>query len=579
MRNRRTVSAVALGAIAALLPALTPAVASAAADGRESRAAAAAPATPLAATATAATAAVAAAVPLARFERQRPRWSPCEAGGPAAYECATVKVPLDYARPGGRTLDLAVSRVKATSPVDRRGVLLLNPGGPGGSGLDMPLWMGPMLAGEVTRRYDLIGFDPRGVGRSTALTCGLNGQESNWQRPYKAAEFAGDVQWARTVADKCRARNGAALAHMNTRNTARDMDVIRAVLGERKISYLGYSYGTYLGAVYTQLFPRRADRFVLDSAVDPERIWRGMIQIWAEGAQPAFTRWTVWAAERNAAYGLGATPAEVGATFWGLVAQADRRPIELDGVPLTGDDIRLAARAAVFNVAYASEETARLKAAAEGRTPAPARRTAPPAPAIPAIPASPFASASPAASSVPFASSASAGLPEVPADNMDAAFWSVVCSDTRAWPKDPERYRRDAVRDKARYPLYGDFASNIKPCAFWSPGAEPATVVNNSVPALVLQNEWDSQTPLASGQGLRRALKGARMLTVLGGQGHGVYGLGSCADATATSYLVTGRLPAKDLTCRTPAGQAQRSDAPTLPGIGQRLPIGGTDRF
>ncbi|MEU5216958.1 alpha/beta hydrolase [Streptomyces sp. NPDC020807] len=539
MRNRRTASAVAFGALATLLPALTPAVASAAA-GPASHGTAAAPAS------------LAAAAPLTRYERQKPRWAPCEDEGPASYECATIKVPLDYARPDGRTLDLAVSRVKATSAEDRRGVLLLNPGGPGGPGLDMPVWMGPMLADDVRKRYDLIGFDPRGVGRSTPLTCGLNEQELNWQRPYKAAEFAKDVRWARTVAEKCRARNGSALAHMDTRNTARDMDVIRAVLGERKISYLGYSYGTYLGAVYTQLFPRRADRFVLDSAVDPERIWRGMIQIWAEGAEPAFTRWTAWAAERNAAYGLGATPAEVGATFWGLVARADRKPIELDGVPMTGDDIRLTARGAVFDVAYASEATARLKAAAEGRPPAPARRAAPSAPAAP---------------------------PEVPGDNMDAVFWSVVCSDTRAWPKDPERYRRDAVRDKVRYPLYGDFASNIKPCAFWSPGAEPATVVNNSVRALVLQNEWDSQTPLASGQGLRRALKGARMVTVLGGQGHGVYGLGSCADATATSYLVTGRLPAKDLTCRTPADQAQRSDAPTLPGIPRSLPIGGTDRF
>ncbi|MEU8763616.1 alpha/beta hydrolase [Streptomyces sp. NPDC048659] len=538
MRNRRTASVVALGAIATLLPALTPAVASAAAGP-------ASPATPLAA-------AAATAAPLARFEHQKPRWTRCEAEGPASYECATIKVPLDYARPGGRTLDLAISRVKATSAKDRRGVLLLNPGGPGGPGLDMPVWMGPMLADDLKKRYDLIGFDPRGVGRSTPLTCDLNQQESNWQRPYKAATFTKDVQWARTVAEKCRARNGSALAHMGTRNTARDMDVIRAVLGERKISYLGYSYGTYLGAVYTQLFPKRADRFVLDSAVDPARIWRGMIQIWGEGAEPAFARWTAWAAERNATYGLGATPAQVGATFWGLVAQADRKPIELDGFPMTGDDIRLAARGLVFDVEYASQETARLKAAAEGRTPAPARRAAPSAPATP---------------------------PEVPADNMDAVFWSVVCSDTRAWPKDPEQYRRDAVRDKVRYPLYGDFASNIKPCAFWSPGAEPATVVNNSVHALVLQNEWDSQTPLASGQGLRRALKGAKMVTVLGGQGHGVYGFGSCADATATSYLVTGRLPAKDLTCRTPAGQAQRSDGRTLPGIPERLPIGGTDRF
>ncbi|MEV7279358.1 alpha/beta hydrolase [Streptomyces sp. NPDC093111] len=545
MRSTRTTSVVALGAIATLLPVLTPAVASAA--GPASRTAATTPAaSPL-------------SDPLARYGHQKPRWSRCDAEGPAEYQCATIKVPLDYARPNGRTLDLAISRTKATSARDRRGVLLLNPGGPGGSGLDMPVWMASMLSDDVKKRYDLIGFDPRGVGRSSPVSCGLNDAEAAWQRPYKAATFTKDVQWARTVAEKCRARNGAALAHLTTRDTARDMDVIRAVLGERKISYLGYSYGTYLGAVYTQLFPKRADRFVLDSAVDPQRIWRGMIQIWAEGAEPAFTRWTGWAAERNATYGLGATPAEVGATFWALVARADREPIVLDGVSLTGDDIRLGARAVFFDVAYAAEAVVRLKDAAEGRTPAPARYGTPFAPA-------PSAGARPAG--------APAGAPAVPADNMDAAFWSVVCADTRAWPRDPEQYRRDAIRDKRRYPLYGDFASNIKPCAFWRGGAEPATEVNNAVGALVLQNEWDSQTPLASGQGLRRAMKGARMVTVLGGQGHGVYGLGSCADATATAYLVTGRLPAADLSCRTPAGQAHRSTGLPLPTLPQRLPIG-----
>ncbi|GAA2774847.1 alpha/beta hydrolase [Streptomyces showdoensis] len=553
MRSTRIASVVALGAAATLLPALTPAVASAAG-------------TAATAGATAATsAATTSADPLARFARQKPRWSRCDAQGPAEYQCATIKVPLDYARPNGRTLDLAVSRTKATSARDRRGVLLLNPGGPGGPGLDMPLWMAPMLSDDVKKRYDLIGFDPRGVGRSSALGCGLNDADTAWQRPYKAATFEKDVRWARTVAEKCRARNGAVLPHITTRNTARDMDVVRAVLGEKKISYLGYSYGTYLGAVYTQMFPKRADRFVLDSAVDPERIWRGMIQVWAEGAEPAFARWTVWAAERNATYGLGGTPAEVGATFWALVAQADRKPIELDGAALSGDDIRLAGRGAFFDVTYASEAVVRLKAAAEGRTPAPARRGSSLAPVPPTFARTAAAPAAP----VP---------PAVPADNMDVAFWSVVCADTRAWPRDPAQYRRDAIRDKARYPLYGDFASNIKPCAFWGPGAEPATKVGNSVGALVLQNEWDSQTPLVSGQGLRRALKGARMVTVLGGQGHGVYGLGSCADATATAYLVTGRLPAADLSCRTSPAQAHRSTGHPLPGVPQRLPI-GQDRF
>ncbi|MEU7699962.1 alpha/beta hydrolase [Streptomyces sp. NPDC039028] len=527
MRSTRIAPLVAISAVATLVPALTPAVASAAAP----------------------TPRQVVNDPLRQYTHQTPRWKRCEADLPANYQCATLKVPLDYSRPGGRKLDVAVSRIKATSPQKRHGVLLLNPGGPGGPGLDMPLWMGPELPTAVKERYDLIGFDPRGVGQSSPLGCGLNEDELNWQRPYKAATFDKDVRWARTVADKCRAKSGDALAHFTTRNTARDMDVIRAVLGEKKISYLGYSYGTYLGAVYTQMYPKRTDRFVLDSAVDPQRVWRGMIQVWAEGAEPAFTRWTEWTAERHATYGLGDTPARVSKTFWDLVARADREPIEIQGTLLTGDDIR-AGRAVFFDVRGAAEAVAELKKAAEGTpAPAPSRRAEAPRHVPPS-----FGRA-------------------VPSDNSDAVFWAVACADTRSWPRDPEQYRRDAIRDKARYPLYGDFASHIKPCAFWKNGSEPATTVNNSVGALILQNEWDSQTPLVSGQGLRRAMKGARMVTVLGGQGHGVYGSKSCADQTATAYLTTGRLPASDLRCvATPAQAQNRLDLPLpapqgIPGL------------
>ncbi|MFD7441788.1 alpha/beta hydrolase [Streptomyces sp. NPDC059909] len=514
----------AVTALATLVPALAPATASAAA-----------PAAP------------AAADPLKPYLQQKPRWQRCDAESPAAFQCATVKVPLDYSRPGGKKIGIAISRMKASSARERRGALLLNPGGPGGEGLGMPLFLASELPTAVKKRYDLVGFDPRGVGQSSPVSCGLTDDERNWQRPYKSATFAKDVQWARTVAAKCEARGGDKLRHLTTRNTARDMDVIRSVLGEKKISYLGYSYGTYLGAVYTQMFPRRADRFVLDSAVDPQRVWRGMIQVWAEGAEPAFTRWSEWTARRAATYQLGDTPAAVRKTFWDLVAQADRKPIDFEGTPLTGDDIR-AGRAVFFSVREAAESVAALKKAAEGTRPAPATRSprSTPPPAPPA-----FGRA-------------------VPPDNGEASFWAVVCADSRSWPRDPEQYRRDAIRDKARYPLYGDFASNIMPCAFWKNGSEPATTVDNKVGALILQNEWDSQTPLTSGQGLHRALKGSRMVTVAGGEGHGIYGSKSCADKTATAYLTTGRLPAKDLTCQAAAGREQgalRLPVPTPPGI------------
>ncbi|WP_328880355.1 alpha/beta hydrolase [Streptomyces sp. NBC_00299] len=524
MRNSRIACFLAASSVAALVPALAPDTASAASASST------------------ASAASAAANPLSQYLQQQPAWHRCDREMPATFQCATIKVPLDYNRPSGKKLDLAISRLKTSTEQERRGVLLLNPGGPGGPGVDMPQFMASELPKSVKAKYDLVGFDPRGIGQSSPVSCGLTPEQANSERPYKAATFAKDVKWARTVAEKCDAKQGDKLRHITTRNTARDMDVIRAVLGEKKISYLGYSYGTYLGAVYTQMFPKRSDRFVLDSAVDPARVWRGMIQIWAEGTEPAFTRWTEWTAERHSTYKLGKTPEAVRKTFYGLVARADRKPIELDGAKLTGDDIRTGTRATFFSVRDAAESVVELKKAAEGRPASGARegRTLKPQPPS-------FARA-------------------VPEDNGDAGFWSVVCADTRNWPRDPEQYRADAIRDKARYPLYGDFVSNIKPCAFWKKnGSEPATTIDNKVGALILQNEWDSQTPLASGQGLRRVMKGAKMVTVAGGVGHGIYGSKSCADKPATAYLTTGKMPVKDVTCKAAPEARERAGDNPLP--------------
>ncbi|MFJ3921883.1 alpha/beta hydrolase [Streptomyces sp. NPDC090022] len=512
---RRWAPMLAAGIIATVIPALTPAQASAA--------------------------------PAPQAPQQTPRWQSCDSEELAALECATLKVPLDYKKPKGRQIDLAVSRLKAADPAKRRGVMLFNPGGPGGSGLDLPVLMDQALPKEVREQYDLIGFDPRGVGRSSPVTCGLTEADANFDRPYKPETFDADVAWARGVAQKCKERIGSVLPHITTRNTARDMDAIRAALGERKISYVGYSYGTYLGAVYTEMFPQRTDRFVLDSGVDPARAWRGMIQVWAEGAEPAFERFTQWAAERDGEFHLGGTPAAVSRTFWDLVARADRDPIEVEGQKMTGDDIR-GWRPIFFYPREAAQFVAALKAAAEGR---------------------------PAPTALPDASRFTrAGLAAPAEDNGTAVFWSVVCGDTDAWSRDPEQYRRDAVRDKARYPLYGDFASNIKPCAFWDAPAEKVTAVNNRTPVMTVQNEWDSQTPLVSGQGLHRALKGSRMVLVEGGEGHGVYALDptSCANAPVSAYLATGRLPYEDITCRTE--QAPRREAAPKPVPSSPIPPG-----
>lgn len=473
-----------------------------------------------------------AAEPLKRLENQKPVWHRCDTSQPAALQCATIKVPLDYNRPGAGTIDLAISRMKTSVPGKRHGVILFNPGGPGGEGLDMPVMMKEGMPRKVLDQYDLIGFDPRGVGHSSPLTCGLTTAEQNFEHAYRPETFSRDVTWARTVADKCRARNGDKLKYFTTRDTARDMDVIRAVLGEKKISYLGYSYGTYLGAVYTQMFPRRADRIVLDSAVDPARVWRGMIQVWAEGTEPAFARWTQWTAQRDRAYKLGNTPAKVKKSFWDLIAGAERHPIEMGGQKLTGDDIRAGLRAQFFTPRNAAESVVDLEKAAHGHAPL-GRSLVPDEQREPRRPA-------PAAAAA-----------DVPDDNGAAVFWSVLCDDTSAWPRDPGQYRHDAIRDKATYPIYGDIASNIMPCAYWGRPAEPVTTVDNTVGVLTVQNQWDPQTPLVSGLGMHRALKGSRMVYVKGGEGHGVYSADprACANLAVNAYLSTGKLPARDVAC------------------------------
>ncbi|MFD9356072.1 alpha/beta hydrolase [Streptomyces sp. NPDC060031] len=507
----------------------------------------------------------AAAAPAAapEYSHQKPAWVRCSPDLPASYECATIKVPLDYRRPEGRTLDIAISRIKSANPAKRHGVMLLNPGGPGGSGLDLPLMADEVMPKDVRDRYDLIGFDPRGVGASSPVTCGLNDAEQKFDRPYRPETFAADVAWSRTVADKCREKSGSVLPYITTRNTARDMDSIRAALGERKISYLGYSYGTYLGSVYTQLFPSRTDRFVLDSGVDPGRVWRGMIQVWATEAEPAFARWTRWTAERAGEFGLGDSPKGVSDTFWALVARADKEPIVFDGQKITGDDIR-SARALFFYPSQAAPLVKALKDAADGK---------PTASAVPDL--KQFTQSARIAQGAKSAKAASAFAAEPAPDNGTAVFWSVLCGDTGAWPKYAEQYERDAAKDKAKYPLYGDFASNIKPCAFWDRPVESATPMRTKTNVLTVQNEWDSQTPLASGRDMHRALKGSRMVLAMGGEGHGVYlaDPASCANAPVDAYLTTGRLPAEDVTCQTPPAAAERR-APLTSPVADRFPAG-----
>ncbi|MCI2422374.1 alpha/beta hydrolase [Saccharopolyspora sp. K220] len=203
-----------------------------------------------------------------------PRFSPCPAD--PAVECAEIAVPLDYAEPTGRQLSIAISRIKASgTPQEYRGALLVNPGGPGGAGLDYAASKRAKMPEAVQRAYDIIGFDPRGVGQSDPVDCGPLGglfqHPGPEPVPTTATEERAFLERLRTMAIDCRQHGGSLLPHINTANTARDMDRIRQALNQPTLNFLGVSYGSYLAAAYAAEFPSRVGRMVLDNVVSPQR--------------------------------------------------------------------------------------------------------------------------------------------------------------------------------------------------------------------------------------------------------------------------------------------------------------------
>ena len=201
-------------------------------------------------------------------------WSKCYAKqGP--FQCGTVQVPLDYDSPNGATISLAVIRLQATDPAHRIGSLLLNPGGPGGSGVDYVLGAGPFLyTDEVRARFDLVGFDPRGIARSTALRC--FGNDRQWAPLFLPIAFpsnpAEEQLWMDAdlyLDSACAQRGGRIADHMSTANVARDLDVLRQAVGDAKLNYAGVSYGTFLGQTYANMFPNRIRTMIIDGVLDP----------------------------------------------------------------------------------------------------------------------------------------------------------------------------------------------------------------------------------------------------------------------------------------------------------------------
>ncbi|WP_329071960.1 alpha/beta hydrolase [Streptomyces sp. NBC_01429] len=449
------------------------------------------------------------------------RWGECpEDSALPGLECSVLDVPLDYRHPERKTIEVAISRLASTKPEKRRGVLFTNPGGPGGAGLNYPALLKLVgLPQSVLDSYDVIGFDPRGVGHSTPVTCDLTPEQQargNFpKQPDTLADVAKEATYAKTVAEQCAtSKTASLLPHTTTANTARDMDRIRAALGEPKISYDGASYGSYLGAVYTTMFPRHSDRIVLDSNLGPGGYDATAMRMFAHGLQDRFPDFAKFAAE-HPEYGLGATPAQVTAKYYELAARLDRKPVrEVDGTLFRG---------ATFGSLYTEAgltELAELWKALDTDIPLPAQP-----------PAQPWENI----------------------ENLSSVRLAVICGDSR-WPRSVRTYQRHVAVDRLRYPMLGAVTANIGPCAYWptSP-VEPQVRIGDRGPSniLMVQNERDPGTPLVGARELRQAFgKRATMVTADEG-GHGVYPFGKneCAKDAVTRFLTTGERPSRDRAC------------------------------
>ncbi|MBM7773278.1 pimeloyl-ACP methyl ester carboxylesterase [Actinokineospora baliensis] len=463
-------------------------------------------------------------------------WGECppDPGPGPRLRCAELEVPLDYRAPGGKKIKLTISRLASAKPGLRRGVLLHNGGGPGEPSLFLPSRYALAYSTEVLQRYDLIGFDPRGVGYSTPITCGRSPEElpNEWVLPFPAPDgsIAGNVRFAGELAADC--LTGDVVRQVTTANTARDMDRIRIALGERKISYSSGSYGSYLGAVYASLFPERTDRIVLDSNVDPNRVWHRQWSLWDSGAEARFRDFAAWAVRQG---GFGTTEAEVRARFLALAGELDRRPVtHPEAGPVNGNLFRAIHRAYSYHTLYFPELGAWWHFLT-GDGPPPGWGEPP-------------------------------NVPGIPRDNSTAVLLAVTCGDAN-WPRDPGVYQREVLANRAKFPILGGMGANIWPCAFWSAPVEPPVRVSDRGPAniLLLQTRRDPATPYAGALGMRAALGGrARMVTVNTGN-HGAYdpSTPSCAVTEAHRFLVTGVLPRRDLACEP--------DAPGTGGV--RAPL------
>ncbi|WP_261808776.1 alpha/beta hydrolase [Nonomuraea sp. C10] len=442
-------------------------------------------------------------------------------------QCGTVRVPLDYREPLGHAIRLSVNRIKAKEPRDGNhlGTLVVNPGGPGASGRDLAVYVAAALPRELRDRYDVVGFDPRGVGASQpAMRCVDPEVYHRPPRPDSVPVDRADentlLSRAADYANRCGSAWSWLLPHMNTENVARDLDRIRAALGEQRISYLGYSYGTYIGAVYATLFPQRVKRLVLDSVVEPDGEWYRSNLTQNRAFEKRHRALMAWTARHNRTYQLGRTARQTRFAWYAMRSRLAEQPAGGVVGPSELDD--------TFTIAGYSERVwPELIAAWSAYV-----REGDPKPLV--------------------AAWEKHGKNDADDENGYAVYLAVQCRDSR-WPRDWNTWRRDMTRLHQEAPfLTWPNAWFNAPCAFWPVrGGEPVKVRGSwrLPPILMLQSRDDAATPYAGAVRMRGRFPTARMVVETGGD-HGISFAGNrCVDRHLVAYLQDGTVPAQGARC------------------------------
>lgn len=454
---------------------------------------------------------------------------------PDRVECARLTVPLDWRHPSsGPRIEIAVSRVPASgTPAERRGILLVNPGGPGGSGLPYAVTKRAKLPQSVRRSYDVIGFDPRGVGRSTPVDCGAMGGlfTAPGRDPVPAGPHAERAYLAsqRDMADDCASGAGTAvLPYLSTEQTAYDMDAIRAALGERRTNFLGVSYGTYLGATYAARFPHRVGRMVLDSVVGPWS-WYDFDVVQSRALLRARDTFFAWTAAHEERFGLGGDADAVRRSYLRVRRGLAARPVNGFG-PAEFDR-------AVYR---ALGRTERWTGLADGlRTPLADGGVAG------LRPASAFDS------------------PE--SRNYEAANRIVKCADGPG--PTPRQVVADIRRIRRLDPQPVLTGLEASACAYWHHRPAHRTPLGSPTapPVLLVASAHDPVTPIEGARRLREVLPGSRMVVLDEDYSHGVFASrgNGCVDGTVAAYLVDGAVPEADVRCAGPGLPTPASSSPS----------------